>query len=133
MHPHLRLAEMKLEALEERLQRLYANYRKRMTSLEERMRSEYNLLFEREYSNLKYIASVLAKALSLVGKAKSALSSPNESIVRLRLQGLLAEVEELFDRVTYGHVRVPTTLRLEVFKLYKVLKEALEALAATAE
>ncbi len=133
MHPHLRLAEMKLEALEERLQRLYANYRRRMASLEERMRSEYNLLFEREYSNLKYIATVLAKALALVNKAKSVLSSQSEGIARLRLQGLLSEVEELFDRVTYGHVRVPTALRLEVFKLYKVLKEASEALTGAPE
>ncbi len=131
MNPQLRLAELHLNSLEEALQRLYVNYRRRLLALEQKMHNKYNLLLEREYSNIKHIMTLIARALSLVSKAKEALSSDNEGIVRLRLQGLIAEAEELFGRVTYGHVRVPTILRLEVFKLYKVLQEVLDSIASS--
>ena len=120
-------AAERLGALEEALRRFYDAYEARLRRVEERLRSGYHPLWEREADNLSSLLRILSRALRLAREARGAVSAGLQA-ARARLVALSMEARRLRDDVLYGAVRVPSEIRARILTLYMLL-ERLTALA----
>ena len=120
-------AEERLAAIEEALRRFYDAYEARLRRVEERLRSGYHPLWEREADNLSSLLRILSRALRVAREARSAVSEGLQR-AKARLVAVSLEARRLRDDALYGAVRIPSEVRARILTLY-MLVERLTALS----
>ncbi len=115
-------AAERLAAVEEALRRYYDAYEARLRRVEERLRSGYHPLWEREADNLSSLLKLLSRALRLAREARGAVSAGVQA-ARVRLVALSEEAKRLRDDVLYGAVRVPSEVKARILTLYMLVEK----------
>ena len=123
----LLLAGERLKAVEEALQRYYDAYEKRLKIVEERLRSDYHPLWEREHAIISGVLRLIARALRVSREARRALEE-DERVARVRLAAIAEEARRLRDDALYGSLRVPAEIRARVAALHMLIERVLAAL-----